>query len=303
MRRPSTTELMLVTPPLMWSLHIVGSRYVLTHGLQPIEYIVLRFGVGALLFSCFVLAVEKSLRIEGRSNRIQVLLASVTIAVNQLAFAYALHFTTAVTTALMFGIFPITVALMAAAIGVERLTRRMLALGAISFVGVALVVLGVEGGVSKLSGQVTGILFALAIPLTWSLFSVLITRPMRTESALRINAITLWATALGGVIGGGWRLSDVDYDAVPGLAWTALAYSTVGGLLVANVIWFRAIRRVGPGRSSFYLNLQPFGAAVLAVVLLGEHISWVQILGGILIGTGIVLSRKRTTDIAVSPEP
>jgi drug/metabolite transporter (DMT)-like permease len=303
-RRPSSTDLMLVIPPLMWSLHIVGSRYVLTHGFTPIAYIVFRFVVGAVLFTGFVLAVERTLRIEGRQNRKLVAAAALTMAVNQLAFAYALHFTTAVTTSLMFGIFPITVALLAAAVGVEPLTRRMLGLGAISFVGVALVVLGVEGGLSSLSGQVTGLLFAIAIPITWSLFSVLISKPMKTESALRINAISLWATGAGGLIGGGWTLGDVDYGAVNGLAWAAIAYSTVGGLLIANVIWFRAIRRVGPSRSSFYLNIQPFGAAVLAVILLGEHISVVQILGGALIGLGILLSRRRSTPLGPdTPRP
>lgn len=289
---------MLLTPPLMWSLHIVGTRYVLTNGFTPIPYIVLRFGVGAILFTGFVLAVERSLRIESRENRRWVAAAALTMAVNQVAFAYALHFTTAVTMSLMFGVFPITVAFLAAAVGVERLTRRMIVLGAISFAGVALVVLGVEGGLSSLSGQLDGILFALAVPLTWSLFSVLITKPMRTESALRINALSLWATALGGLVAGAWTLDDIPYREVPGLAWTALAYSTIGGLLIGNVIWFRAIRRVGPSKSSFYLNLQPFGAAVLAVLLLGEHISWVQICGGALIGVGILFSRKRSGDAA-----
>jgi drug/metabolite transporter (DMT)-like permease len=292
---------MLVTPPLMWSLHIVGTRYVLTHGFTPTVYVVFRFAIGAVLFTAFVLVVERSLRIDGRSNRRWVLAAAATMAVNQLAFSYALHFTTAVTTSLMFGVFPITVMLLAAAIGIEPLTKRMLWLGAISFAGVALVVLGVEGGLSALSGQVTGILFALAIPLTWSLFSVLISKPMKTESALRVNAISLWATALGGAVGGGaWTMGDVRYGEVNTLSWLALAYSIVGGLLIGNVIWFRAIGRVGPSRSSFYLNIQPFGAAVLAVVLLGEHISVVQILGGALIGAGILLSRRRPAP-AVNP--
>lgn len=292
MRGRWSTDLMLVIPPVMWSLHIVGSRYALTNGFEPLPFIILRFGAGALLFTVFVVAVERSLRIDGRRNQVYVALAAVAMAVNQLAFAYALHFTTAVTMSLMFGVFPITVALLAALIGIEPLTRRMLALGALSFVGVALVVLGVPGGLDRLSGQVTGILFALAVPLTWSVFSVLVAPAMRTESPLRINAICLWAAALGGLLGGGWTIGGVDLAAVTGLAWLAVGYSTIGGLLVANVIWFVAMRRVGPSRSSFFLNIQPFGAAVLAVLLLDERITAVQVAGGVLIGLGIWLSRR-----------
>jgi drug/metabolite transporter (DMT)-like permease len=295
LRRFTSTDLMLLTPPLMWSLHIVGSRYVLTHGLTPIVYVIFRGGIGAILMSTLVLLHEGSLRIEGRRNQIQVIVASGVLGVNQVVFGYALHFTTAVTTSLMFGIFPIVTTLLSASIGLERLTRRMLGLGLVSFAGVALVVLGVQGGVKALSGQVTGILFALAIPVTWSLFTVLVSVPMRTQSTYRVNAIGLWGTAIGGLLGGVWTLDDIDYGAVSGLSWASLAYSIVGALVIGNVIWFRAIRRVGPSRSAFFLNLQPFGAAVLAVLLLGEHIGVVQLLGGVLIAFGIVLSRRATT--------
>ncbi|MBM3678092.1 MAG: DMT family transporter [Actinobacteria bacterium] len=297
MRRLSSTDLMLLTPPLMWSLHIVGTRYALTGGFTPLAYLLFRAGIGAMLFTLLVLWIDRSLRIDGRRNQILVVLAAVTMAVNQIAFSYALDVSTAVTVSLMFGIFPITVALLAAMIGIERLTARMVVLGAVSFAGVALVVLGVEGGVSSLSGQLDGILLALAVPLTWSIFSVLISKPVRTQSPLRINAITLWGAAIGGFVAGGWTIGDVDFGAIKGLVWASVVYSTIGALIVGNIIWFRALRRVGPARSSFYLNLQPFGAAVLAVLLLGEHISWLQILGGVVIGAAILLSRRR------APEP
>ena len=39
--------------------------------------------------------------------------------------------------------------------------------------------------------------------------------------------------------------------------------------------------------------LQPFVAAVLAVILLSEPLSWLQVVGGILIGVGILFVRRR----------
>ena len=83
---------------------------------------------------------------------------------NQIAFVYALKATTAVTVSLVFGLFPITVAVLAAALGHEAMTRQKLLAGFVSFVGVSLVVIGIPGGMEKLSGEIWGILIALCIP-------------------------------------------------------------------------------------------------------------------------------------------
>jgi drug/metabolite transporter (DMT)-like permease len=82
---------MLLTPPLMWSLHIVGTRYVLTNGLTPFVYVIFRGGLGAILMTMLTFARDGSIRIRGRRNQLAVLAASVVLGVNQVVFGYALH--------------------------------------------------------------------------------------------------------------------------------------------------------------------------------------------------------------------
>jgi drug/metabolite transporter (DMT)-like permease len=67
----------------------------------------------------------------------------------------------------------------------------------------------------------------------------------------------------------------------------------LGPLVVTNLLWFTAIDRVGPSRAAVFANLQPFLAAVIAVLLLSEDLTRYQIAGGLAIGAGIVLSRGR----------
>jgi drug/metabolite transporter (DMT)-like permease len=67
------------------------------------------------------------------------------------------------------------------------------------------------------------------------------------------------------------------------------------------VLWFRAIHRVGPSRASMFANLQPFLAAVFALLLLSESLSWIQVLGGIAIGVGIVASRRPRVLVVAAP--
>jgi len=66
----------------------------------------------------------------------------------------------------------------------------------------------------------------------------------------------------------------------------------LGPLVLTNILWFKAIDRVGPSRATLFANLQPFIAVAFAVVLLSEHISWLQILGGAGIGLGIWLAHR-----------
>jgi drug/metabolite transporter (DMT)-like permease len=69
-------------------------------------------------------------------------------------------------------------------------------------------------------------------------------------------------------------------------------------LVLTNFLWFTAIERVGPSRATLVTNLQPFLAAIFAVALLSEELTWLQVGGGIAIGAALLLARARPT-----PEP
>ena len=81
--------------------------------------------------------------------------------------------------------------------------------------------------------------------------------------------------------------------------WVLLVLATLGPLVVTNILWFRALHRIGPARATLATNLQPFVAAVLAVVLLSEPLDVAQIAGGALIAGGIFVARRG----ALQPTP
>ena len=76
--------------------------------------------------------------------------------------------------------------------------------------------------------------------------------------------------------------------------WALLLFATLGPLVITNVLWFKSLDRIGASRATLATNLQPFVAALFAVVLLGETIDAVQIVGGLLIGAGILAARRRS---------
>ena len=50
MRRPTSVEVMLLSAIALWALNLTVSRYILTHGFQPLAYSTVRYGLASLVF-------------------------------------------------------------------------------------------------------------------------------------------------------------------------------------------------------------------------------------------------------------
>ncbi len=289
MRRPSSAELMLLATVSIWAFNFTVTRYVLTHGFEPLAYSTLRYAAAAVIFAGVTYGFERSFSVRRRDVPLLLVAAIFGVWLNQVSFTYALTYTTASTAALIMGTLPIFTALIAWAFGFEALTRRFLLAGAISFGGVALVALG-SGG--DLSGDLRGNLLVLATALTWAAYSVAVVPLMRLYSPFRVSAFVLIAGWVPLALSGARQVLEQDYSLAP-LVWACLAFAVVGPLVLTNVLWFTAIERVGPSRATLATNLQPFLAAIFALVLLSERITWLQVAGGLAIGGGILLARRR----------
>ena len=106
MRRPLSTELMLLTTVVLWALNLTVTRYILTHGFAPLAYATVRYGAAAVIFLGIAIVAERSLRIR-RSDLLLVVVAALCLWLNQLSFVYALEKSSASTIALILGATPI----------------------------------------------------------------------------------------------------------------------------------------------------------------------------------------------------
>jgi drug/metabolite transporter (DMT)-like permease len=288
-RRPNAAEVMLLVTVTIWAFNFTVTRYAVTHGFQPLAYSALRFTAAATVVSAITYRFERSFRFERRHAVLLIGSALVGIYLNSICFMYAIELTNASTVALIFGSLPIVTAIFAFALGVERLHRRFWVAAGISFLGVVLVAAGSTTGVS---GNVVGDLLAFVASATWGFYAVAIVPLLRRYSVWRISAGALAVASLPLVITAIPQLLDQRWDLEP-LVWAAFAFAVIGPLVVTNFLWFTAIERVGPSRATLVTNLQPFLAAIFAVALLSEDLTWLQIAGGAAIGVALVLARRR----------
>jgi drug/metabolite transporter (DMT)-like permease len=285
----STADVMLLVTVLIWALNFTVSKYILTHGLHPLPYSALRYAAASGIFVGITLVRERSLAVQPRDFPL-LGFCIVILFLNQLGFVYSLEYTTATTAALIFGTLPIFTILISTLVGLEHLSKRFLGAAAASFGGVVLVAVGSGGGISA---DVKGDLLAVLGAATWAGYSVAIAPLMRRYSPFRISVVVLSGTTFLLTITGSASGAFAEQDwPGNGYVWLGFVFAVLGPLVLTNVLWFRAIDHVGPSRASLFANLQFFLAALFALVLLSEPISVVQVVGGIAIALGILLSRR-----------
>jgi drug/metabolite transporter (DMT)-like permease len=291
---------MLLATVLLWAFNFTVTKYALEHGFHPLAYSAFRYGAGAVLFSAFTYRREGTLSVSRRDVVLLLAAAAVGIWANQVAYVYALEFTTATTVALVLGATPIFAALIAFAVGLERLSSRFWISAAISFAGVALIAIGSSGG-SGVSTSVKGVLISILTAASWAGYSVAVAPLMRRYSPYRISAVVLCLGFLPLIATAAHQLATQRTD-LGWLPWACVVYGILGPLVLTNVLWFTAVHRVGPSRATLFANLQPFFAAIFAVLVLSERLTRLQLVGGVAVLAGIALARTREPEAAAARE-
>ncbi|MGO9204639.1 MAG: DMT family transporter [Candidatus Limnocylindrales bacterium] len=281
---------MLVSSVALWALSYSVVKFGLRE-IAPLAYPVLRYGVGGLVLLLVLRLREGSVGVRRADLPLLALVGLLGITLSTSLYVFALTNTSASDTALLGATGPIMTTMLAALVGLERSGRRHWTAACIGLAGVVLIVVG---GTSRaqLGANLLGDACALGM-VFFSSASALPIRPLLGRySALRILTYEMLigtAILLPFAVPG---LLAQDYARVTPAGWGSLGYAVLFSGIAANLLYFTAIGRVGPSRAALYQYLQSFLAVLFAVILLGEHITLVQVLGGIVVVGGIVFGRS-----------
>jgi drug/metabolite transporter (DMT)-like permease len=294
MRRPEPADLMLLATVTLWGLNFTVTKYVLSHGFQPLAYGCMRFAAAAAILGAIAYGREGTLSLPRRDAIFLGIAALIGITLNQVMFVYAIKLTTATTVALLFGTLPVMAGVFAFLLGIERMNSRFWLAACLAIAGAALVAVG-SGG--SFSGHVWGDLLALGATVTWAWYSVAAAPVLGRYSALRVSALAFIVGTIPLLAIGSNQLAAQDWS-FPASIWLLYAFAVIGPLVAANLFWFGGISRVGPSRAAVFANLQPFLGAIFALLILSEPITRLQVAGGLAIAAAIVLSRARSSERA-----
>ena len=268
---------------------------------SPVEVSVIR-GVGALAILIPIWWWQEGARasVSPRDAAVFSLLGLFVLG-NHLLTLFGLRYIGAASAGVVIGAAPVVTALLSAIL-IGDASFRSVWLGCmLSFAGVALVT-GVEGG--TFTGERTwlgGTLIMCGL-VSWALYSIGSRRTMERFSPLTVNWTTLLISILLQIpllwIGQGSPFVRFR-DASSG-AWWALAYLIIFATAVGQQAWLYGVQGVGPTRAGIFLNLIPVSALVLSALLLGDHVGARQVIGILLILTGVWLVNRSPTPFVAS---
>ncbi|MBS1714357.1 MAG: DMT family transporter [Armatimonadetes bacterium] len=179
---------------------------------------------------------------------------------------------------------PIMATGLSVALKQERFTWRLVLGSLIGFFGVALCVLG---GEQRPGGELTGALLVVGSAALWAL-SIVLYRPLLGKVE-PLRTLTLsFPGALVALLPYGWAATAAtDWTRVTGKGFGALAYLVVVAGVAAFAAYYRALKDVGPARTSLAQYFVPPTAAVFAVFVLHEKIDWHELVGLAVVICGV----------------
>ncbi|WP_338872178.1 DMT family transporter [Myxococcus stipitatus] len=244
----------------------------------------LRFtGAGVVLGSAMVVTRQSLPR--GRLLFNLILLGAVGYVSEAGVYFTALKYAPAGLVALLLYSFPALVALLQVFVFRERLGR-------LKWVAVVLALCGTALTADLRQGEVTplGVFLGVLSAVIYALYVVLSARAAGKAGPLASSTVILFSAGLTFglavlVRGPSFPTTTLGWGAVVGLAFI----STV----VAVLLFFVGMARIGPVNTSLVSNMEPLTAVVLSVLFLDERLSLRQVLGGALIlGAAVLLARS-----------
>jgi drug/metabolite transporter (DMT)-like permease len=187
-------------------------------------------------------------------------------------------------TALVLYLYPSLVTLGAVALGRDRLDAVRVGSLLLAFAGLALVLfVGDPAQVEPL-----GVVLALGAAVAYTAY-ILISDTVLSDE---VDPLALSALVCAGAAGSFALAAAVSGEAsfsFDAIGWLWLAAIAVVSTVLAIVLFFAGLARVGPSRASMISTVEPLVTVALAFVVFGEELTAIQLAGGALVLASVVL--------------
>lgn len=209
----------------------------------------------------------------------------------------ALNHLDASVTALVLYTYPAIVFVGAVTLGREPWSTPKLAALAVTAVGLALVLVGGATG----SLNATGLLLAAGAAVAYSTYILVADTVVADADPFWLTAIVVTGAAISV---GSFTLITGQLDAGFGAgAWAALAGLVLISTILAITTFFLGLELVGPSTASIVSAVEPAFTVALAAVIFSETLGALQLLGGALVLSAVVLLQLRVGRVSAGVAP
>ena len=268
---------------VMWGLSFVVSKHAMNSGFSPMMLALVRYAIATACLVPVMLKEGGGVKLRRRDVLPMTLSGLTGITVYYWCEYNGIQRTSTVDASLILAAIPIITMVVEAIVDRRRMRPVQITGAAASLAGVGLIVAGGAEGASSMTGN----LLILGAAAVWVMYIFLSRRLRKHYSSVAMNtwqAATALVTLIPLAIG-----DPCDLTAIPWDGWAAAAVLAVICSALCYVLYGNALSAMTPLASAIFINLIPLSTIVGGVLMLGEHITWLNAAGGVLIIGSILL--------------
>lgn len=275
-QRSNARTMMIISMAVFGTLGLFVRHIPLTSG----ELALYRAVLAAALIGGYLLVSRQSIPLRSIKKEIPLLLFSgIAMGINWILLFEAYKYTTVSIATLSYYFAPVIVTLACPILFHEKLSRKQLICFFMSTLGLVLIT-GI-GDFGNRSSHIVGILFGLGAAVFYAAV-ILLNKFIRKVEGIHRTFLQFLAAILILIpyvlLTSGIHLQDLD-----GIGWSALLIVGIIHTGITYCLYFSSLKEL-PGQKAAILSyIDPLVAVLVSVFLLGETMTWQQVLGGVLI--------------------
>jgi drug/metabolite transporter (DMT)-like permease len=251
-----------------------------------------RFLFATILIFAIMIKKEEDWKISKNDLPIFIALGIIGMVGYHVFFFSALKYTTATNSSLINATNPIITTILAIIFLKEHIKARNVLSILISFFGVILIITNGDFSILLNFKLNSGDLLMMIAAICWASYAVISKKASANYSPIKI---TSYAFLVCVIVLIPFVIMEKPWVYIPNTTatgWISVIYmsvfASVGGYLIQQI----SIKKIGPSKTSLYINLVPVFSMVLAFLILKENISFIKISAGLFIATGVFLNSR-----------
>ncbi len=278
--------LLAATAAVLWGFSGVVTKYLLKRQMRPDELLVFRTSIAAAILVVWLgLKSPHLLKVRRIDLPSLILLGAIGLALNQYLYYLSLTMVTVGYSLLLQYLAPVHLMVYGVLSKTERMTGGKLFAAFTAIVGCALMVMGQEGGIERIS--LAGTLSAIGSGVCFAFYTAFGKQLMkRYDSRTLITYVFLTSAGVWLTVRPPWK---IDWASIDLSMWIFFIYLASAATLLPFALYSASMRYLEPSRSSLTSMLEPVVAATVAWMWLGEDMELMQIAGGAAVVGAVLL--------------
>ncbi|NQU66230.1 MAG: DMT family transporter [SAR324 cluster bacterium] len=287
---PRSGDLFLIAAVIAWGVNFPFAKLALGF-FDPMVFSATRYALASIFLFAILWQQKTSIKVSFKEVIVLMVVGLTGVTLFQGAWAFGLNLTSASKASILVTTSPIFAAL----ISVLRGNRPSLLSWCgilIAFLGVAVVINNSLTEITMGAGTITGDLLIIGASFMWAVYTFVSAPIVSRRGPILVSA---WSMLFGAIIlavVGIPAFSAQNWSMVPMEGWIAWAFTAIFGAALGFVWYCAGIVRIGITKGMVYGFFIPVVAILTSVLFFGEVMTFVQILGAIIVVIGVKMARS-----------